>query len=93
MSTQTQMPGGFTPFSCKISDEDAAMFKEALSPILGVDYQPVAMASQVVAGMNFAFFCNATVVVPGAPSYPAMVNIFRNLDGQASVTNIQRLPY
>ena len=86
-------PGAYTPFSAEIDAEAAAAFEQAMAGLLGVDYQPVAVAHQVVAGINFAFFCNATTVYPGASPYPAMVHIYRNLEGQAAITNIQKLPY
>ncbi|PAJ76375.1 hypothetical protein CJF42_00290 [Pseudoalteromonas sp. NBT06-2] len=90
---KNQLPGGFSQFNCKIDEEAKASFADAFEHIVGVDYQPIAVATQVVAGLNYAFFCNATVVYPGAVSYPAIVHIFRSLDGKSAITNIQRVAY
>lgn len=89
----SQIIGGFTPFSSEIDADAKQAFEEAMKPLLGVDYEPVAVASQVVNGINYAFFCNSTVVAPGAPTRPAMVSIFKPREGTASITHIERLPY
>jgi hypothetical protein len=81
--------GGYTTFHCVTKDE-LALFNEVKMP-LGVDYQPVACATQVVAGENYKFFCNAKVVAPDTPNEIAMVTIFRPLNGMPELTNIERI--
>lgn len=85
--------GAYGPFTTKLSPEATQAFREATEKLVGVKYEPLASAQQVVAGTNFAYFCNATIVVPGASAYPAMVTVFKPLEGPAAVTNIQRLNY
>lgn len=86
-----QILGAYTTFTCKMDDAANQAWKEAMV-IVGVNYQPVAVASQQVAGTNYAFFCNATVVAPDAPTWPAMVMIFKPLDGKpACITRIERI--
>ena len=85
--------GGYGAFTTKLSPEASQAFKEATERLLGVKYEPLAVAQQVVAGTNFAFFCNATIVVPGASPYPAMLTVYKPLEGPASVIHIQRLSY
>lgn len=89
----SNLSGAFTPFSSDISEEANVDFEKAVKPLLGVNYKPVAVATQVVAGLNYVFFCNATVVSPGSLSYPVMVSVFRDLEGQSSITHINRLEY
>lgn len=82
--------GGWSPFE-SLTAEKKEIFSHGIEGLRGVDYQPLAVAHQVVAGMNYSFFCNAQVVYPGAPSYPAMVEMYRNLEGHVAITHIQRV--
>jgi len=85
--------GSYTPFSSNINTEDKSIFVDAFENFAGVNYEPLAVATQVVAGTNYAFFCNATPVYPGAPSTPAMVTIYKSLDGHANITHIEKINY
>lgn len=79
------LAGGWSTFTCDISKEAFDAFDEAMEGLLGVDYTPVAVAQQVVAGMNYSFFCNAKVVYPEAPNQAAIINIFKPLGGKKAV--------
>jgi hypothetical protein len=83
--------GGWTPFSTKIPDDVLAVFKKSFAGFVGVNYTPLAFASQVVAGTNFKFFCNAKGVYPGALNEAAMVTIFRPLQGDPHITSIEKV--
>ncbi|RZG09691.1 hypothetical protein EXT48_01280 [Pseudoalteromonas sp. CO348] len=83
--------GGYSAFSAELSNEAKLAFADALEHFVGVEYQPVAVATQVVAGTNFAFFCNASVVAPNSSTYPAIVHVFRSLEGKASITHIEQV--
>ncbi|WP_163835260.1 hypothetical protein [Spartinivicinus ruber] len=85
--------GAYGPFTCNIDQQAKVAFSEAFEHFVGVKYEPVSVASQVVSGTNYAYFCNATPVYPGATTYPAMVTVYKPLDGQACITHIERLPY
>ncbi|MBU2707033.1 hypothetical protein KCM76_13645 [Zooshikella marina] len=93
MANTNQLVGAYGPFSSNIDKEAQVAFSEAMEHFTGVKYQPVAVASQVVSGVNYAFFCNATPVYPGAPTVPAMVTIYKPLNEPACITHIERLPY
>jgi hypothetical protein len=93
MSDSNIAMGAYGPFSSEIDQQAKAAFSEAIEHFVGVGYQPVAVASQVVAGTNYAFFCNAKPVYPGANSYPAMVTIYKPLNGPAGITHIEKLSY
>jgi hypothetical protein len=87
-SESNLMPGGWTPYSCVISPEAQKAFDTAFKGFVGVKYIPVAVATQVVAGVNYCFFCNARVVYPKAPNKAAMILIYAPLDGPPTIISI-----
>ncbi len=65
-----------------MTDELRAIFEKALEGMLGVNYIPVAcLGTQVVAGTNYCFLAQATVVYPDAMDLP----VVPNEDGTATV--------
>lgn len=86
------MVGGYTTYSCEISEEAKASFEEAMANFTGVVYNPVAVASQIVSGINYRFFCNARIVIPETTNDGAIVTIFQPLPGRgkATITDIKR---
>jgi hypothetical protein len=85
------MLGAFSPYSCDISKESKAAFDEALKGLLGVKYTPVAVSQQVVAGMNYHFFCNTEAVTRFPVTGAAIVTIYKPLKGNAHITNIKEI--
>ena len=87
------LDGGWAqPDSPAVTDAARAVFDKALEDFTGVQYVPVALLStQVVAGMNYCFLCEATVVYPGAETGYALVYVYEDLDGNAAVTEIADL--
>ncbi|MBL4704507.1 MAG: hypothetical protein JKY54_08295 [Flavobacteriales bacterium] len=81
--------GAFSPYTCTISAEAQSAFKEALDGIIGVTYTPVAVSQQVVAGLNYKFFCNTVASTRYPINGAAIVSIYKPLDGRAHITNIQ----
>lgn len=72
-----------------LSEEENAIFTKALEGLDGVGYTPIAkLASQVVAGTNYAFLATGTAVSPDAATKLYVVNIYNDLEGNASVNNI-----
>ena len=74
-----------------VTDEDLAVFYEAMEDWVGVAYTPVLVSTQVVAGMNYRFTTDALGVYPGAEPYQAYVFIFKPLDGPPELVNIKTL--
>lgn len=75
--------------SPEITDDIKALVEKATETLLGAEYTPVAyIASQVVAGKNHRILCKITPVVPEAVSTYAIVVIYEDLQGNASVTEI-----
>jgi hypothetical protein len=87
------IPGGWTPFSTTISAEEKAVFDKAFQGFVGVQYDPLAVSTQVVSGTNYKFFCNSTVVYPNAPTIPALVIIYTPFQGDPHITEIRRLDF
>ena len=75
-----------------ITDEIQELFDKGIKGLVGVHYVPVAyLGSQVVAGLNHAILCQATVVYPGAEPRWVIVYLFEDLKGGVSVTDITDL--
>jgi hypothetical protein len=79
--------GGWSAFRA-VDSEDVAIFNKATEHLLGVDYTPLEVSTQVVAGMNYRFICESKVVAPGTESHKATVTIYQPLKGDPIVTNI-----
>ena len=69
-----------------LPDDVKEAFDAATAKLLGVNYIPVAyLGSQVVAGTNYAVLCKKTAVVPDAETTLAVLIIYKDLAGDASV--------
>ena len=67
-------------------------FDKAMEGMLGVTYEPVAyLGSQVVSGTNYAILCHTTTVTENPENGFAVVIIYADLDGNASVSNVTQL--
>lgn len=86
--TLVALYGGWSTFSEDITPEAYEVFEKATEFLLGVSYEPVAFATQVVAGTNYRFFSNATVVYPNAPNTAVMIEIYQPLQGDPYITDI-----
>lgn len=42
-----------------LTDEELAIFQQATSNLQGVEYKPMNVATQIVAGVNYRFLCKA----------------------------------
>lgn len=85
----TELLGAYTPYTCDISAEAKKAFSEAMEGFVGVSYTPVAVSSQVVAGMNYHFFCNTVSATRFPIKGTAIVSIYAPLNGEAHITHIQ----
>jgi hypothetical protein len=82
--------GGYTAFY-GLSDDSPipAILREKTG--LGVGYTALAVASQVVNGVNYAIFAKAQVVYPDAIPYNAIVTLYKTTEGAYSLTAIERV--
>ncbi len=85
----SNLVGAFSPFTCDISKEAQAAFDEAMTDFVGVRYTTVAVSQQVVAGMNYNFFCNSVAATRFPINGSAMVSIYKPLQGDAHITGIK----
>lgn len=82
--------GGFSSFR-EITDDEKQMFNEILKDFVGVGRTPLAVATQVVNGMNYAFLCDAKIVIPSASPHNEIVIIYRPLQGEPILTQIKEV--
>lgn len=69
-----------------ITDEIRAKLEKALAELVGASYEPIAnIATQVVAGMNRCLLCKVTPVVPDAIPHYALVYVYEDLEGGATL--------
>ena len=88
------LAGGWSqPETPVITEEARKAFDKAMEGFTGVGYEPVALLStQLVSGMNYRYICEATTVLPGAETSYALVTVYQDLEGNAQITEIVRLP-
>ena len=78
--------GAFEP----LDDEAKAVFAQAIGNIADISYEPLTVARQVVAGMNFCF--TADEKTRGGGVSHVRIFIFKPLSGAPRVTKIEPLP-
>jgi len=79
--------GGWSKFRA-LTAEDKDVFERAMKGLVGVSYEPLLVSTQVVAGENFKYLCNATLVIQEPTTSHKMVQIFRSLENEVSITSI-----
>ena len=76
----------------EITEEQQAIFDEATGKLLGVNYKAMSiLSSQAVAGTNYCFLAKTQVVAPDTEPEFALVYVNVNLDGEASVIDVDNL--
>jgi hypothetical protein len=88
------IPGGWSPWIWAINKTEGRIFDEVMEQIIGVEYKPVAIASQVVSGTNYAYLCEATIMNEAQTKYVAIVYILAPLKTKPFLRNIRPVqPY
>lgn len=84
--------GGWSDYR-NLQQEDQELFNKVIGGFVGVDYKPLKVATQIVAGLNYCFLCEATSVTNPPKNYHVQITIFAPLPGKGEpyVTNIVRL--
>lgn len=91
--TETMVGGWTNTEDPAMTEELREIFEKATEGLLGVNYVPIAcLGTQVVAGTNYCFLAQATVVYPDAAPKCVLVYVYRDLSGNASVLNFADLP-
>lgn len=91
--SEAKIAGGWSGFQSPVPKEAMSVFTTATEGLMGVKYTPVAVAAQVVAGMNYCYLCTAIGVYPDAIGYAAKLNVYQPLPGQGipHVTSINAI--
>lgn len=84
-------PGAYSAFRTGITPEEMDVFNSAMGKLIGVNYEPIAVSTQVVEGMNYRFLCNASIAYPNAAAYTVLITIYRPLDGPAHIESIEKI--
>ena len=90
-ATTTPIVGGWTSFNFTLTDKAKKVFMLAMKGFVGVDYTPLAFATQVVAGTNWCYLAKGLVVYPGAPGMAALIYIYEPLEGNPHITDIEQI--
>lgn len=81
------LPGGWSAFG-PLDAQSKEVFEAAMKGLVGVIYTPREVSTQVVAGTNYRFRCDAEVPGPSGTKYAAMIEIHQPLQGQPTITAI-----
>ena len=85
------MVGAWSEFR-SLTEEDKEVFDRAMKGLRGVTYEPLLVSQQVVAGLNFKYVCNATLVIKEPITSLKMVHIFKSLENEVSIKSIIDCP-
>ncbi len=83
--------GGYTE-DREVTDDDRAIFNKAMEGMTGVQYEPEKVATQVVSGTNYRFYCKATEVIPDVTSSYVHVIIYVPLGENAVPEFVEAIP-
>lgn len=88
---ETIKPGGYSAFTPYKEAEEVVQsyFLEATKNLVGAAYLPIAVAQQVVNGINYAYFTQAKGVYPDAKAYNALVVVYVTTKGVVTLTEIK----
>ncbi|MCH5147397.1 MAG: hypothetical protein J1F61_05290 [Clostridiales bacterium] len=87
---EIKMVGSYSELK-QLDVEATRIFDEAFKDLLGVHYEPLLVQSQVVAGTNLRYICNASPVVPNPEKYGVIVNVWVKPNGEIQRGNIIKL--
>ena len=89
--------GGWSAYTdnpTEIPAEALDALNAALEGLEGCVYKPIALlGTQVVAGTNYCFLCETTVVVPDMQSSYALVYVFNGLEGEHELLRVQEIEF
>ena len=88
----TTLPGGYTDWQFPMTDEATQVFKTAFQGFCGVGYNPVAFATQVIAGERYAFLALGTATTHPARQLVAVIHVIKPLQGQGHIEEIKQIP-
>ncbi len=78
----THSPGGWSNFDFTLTPEAKHVFEYATAGLQGVKYAPFAFATQMFAGTNYSFLCEAVLVSRNPTTNVVKMRIFQSLDSK-----------
>lgn len=85
------LPGGYSLIETPPSAEKVKLFEEAMEQIIGVDYTPFAVTSQVVSqAVNYIYLAEGVIVTPEQPTFAGLVYITQQ-GSDLTVKDIKRI--
>jgi len=81
----TGMPGGYSDWSFRLTPDAIKVFNEATKRLMVVKYEPIAFASQVVAGTNYTFLAKSQPVIPNPTVGVCKIHVFVPLPNQGEI--------
>lgn len=87
----SRIVGGYTD-ERRLTDEERQLFDAAVASTGDVEYKPMSVATQVVAGTNYRFICKARETKKRGKRFDAVIVIYKPLPGQGEprITSIER---
>ncbi len=87
----TEIVGGYSKPRTP-TDDEKALFAEAVKGLEGVEYKPMNVATQVVAGTNYRFLCSGREKGRKGKRFDAVIVVYRPLPGQGEprVISVER---
>ena len=87
----TEIVGGYSK-PRKLTKDEKALFEEAVQGLEGVEYKPLNVATQVVAGTNYRFICRGRETARKGKRFDAVIVVYKPLPGQGEprVTSVDR---
>lgn len=84
----------YTDNPTEIPAEALDALNAALDGLEDCVYKPIALlGTQIVAGTNYCFLCETTVVVPDAQPGYALVYVFDGLEGEHELLRVQEIEF
>jgi len=85
----SQQVGGWTPLHA-LSPQEEQIFAAATERLIGAEYQPLEVRSQVVNGTNYQYVANQSI--PGFSAIRrVLVEIYAPISGEPIITGIKPL--
>lgn len=83
-----RIPGGWTSFDFTLTPTAKDVFESVAQGLTGARYTPLAFASQIVAGTNFAFLCEVEYATGQSDENAVVVRIHQPLKGRPHLLSI-----
>lgn len=84
--------GGWSTYEA-LDEDTQKVFDQVTKGLEGVDYTPLCVSKQVVAGMNYCFFCVGKTVVKEPVKKNYYIEVYVDLGGKSEKPEIKQIPH